>query len=197
MFILSCSHFIDRSYLAEMEQEDSSYFNPQTDFPIMAGDTGRYWLNDKERAQRTPSSDGEFYEHGETSLLRSELYHLEKNQSEYSYNLYNEHKDKFQSESEKIYFLKLPNAEKKHYLSERGFVQSSNEVYHTSNSPLFAKTQDVNLGMSKDHVLTSMGPPIKVEFAGHPRHQNERWMYRYNGATKYIYFESGQVQGWE
>ena len=42
-----------------------------------------------------------------------------------------------------------------------------------------------------------MGKPMRVEIAGNPRYENERWLYRMNGASKYIYFESGQVQGWE
>jgi hypothetical protein len=55
----------------------------------------------------------------------------------------------------------------------------------------------VGMGMSKDEVLDQLGRPRKVEVAGNPANENERWGYLANGAMKYIYFESGYVEGWE
>ena len=52
-------------------------------------------------------------------------------------------------------------------------------------------------GMSKSDVMNNWGEPRRVEIAGNPSFENERWLYSVNGATKYIYFESGRVQGWE
>jgi hypothetical protein len=51
--------------------------------------------------------------------------------------------------------------------------------------------------MKKGQVMASIGRPSKVEVAGNPQDENERWLYHMNGASKYIYFESGEVQGWE
>ena len=47
--LISCTAFMpNRSYLSEMEQEsDSSFFRPEKDFPVMAGDNGRYWYTEK------------------------------------------------------------------------------------------------------------------------------------------------------
>lgn len=55
----------------------------------------------------------------------------------------------------------------------------------------------VGMGMSKNEVLDQLGRPSKVEVAGNPANENERWGYLANGAMKYIYFESGYVEGWE
>jgi hypothetical protein len=60
-----------------------------------------------------------------------------------------------------------------------------------------ARNDEVAIGMRKPDVLDSLGKPLRVEIAGNPRHENERWLYRLNGAPKYIYFEAGEVQGWE
>jgi hypothetical protein len=51
--------------------------------------------------------------------------------------------------------------------------------------------------MSKTQVLQSWGEPARVDIAGNPSNENERWLYSMNGASKYIYFEAGEVQGWE
>jgi hypothetical protein len=45
--------------------------------------------------------------------------------------------------------------------------------------------------------MNTFGRPTRVEVAGNPSYENERWLYSVNGATKYIYFESGRVEGWE
>ncbi len=51
--------------------------------------------------------------------------------------------------------------------------------------------------MSKNDIVASLGKPARVEIAGNPSYENERWVYQFNGSSKYIYFESGVVQGWE
>lgn len=55
----------------------------------------------------------------------------------------------------------------------------------------------VGMGMTKEEVMDQLGRPSKVEVAGNPENENERWGYLANGAMKYIYFESGYVEGWE
>lgn len=55
----------------------------------------------------------------------------------------------------------------------------------------------VGMGMTKEEVMDQLGRPTKVEVAGNPENENERWGYLANGAMKYIYFESGYVEGWE
>lgn len=195
---LGCTHLsTGRTYLAEMEHDDSTFFRPSQDFPIVAGDSGRYWLTEEERRQRTPASEMEKEESLMSKTLRTELGELERMQPDEDLILYQEHEHKFVTVSEKIYFLKLPFHEREEYLMNRGFI----EVPHRSETQGFERQEivknDVTLGMSKQDVLVSMGKPLKVEIAGNPRQENERWLYQYNGASKYIYFESGEVQGWE
>lgn len=201
VFILSlisgCTQFqTGRSYMAEMEHDDTRFFNPNQDFPIVAGDSGRYWMTEKERLQRTPSSEGESLYNRSENALRSELRRLENSQGDEDLEFYNNHKHRFHSISENIYFLKLPYYERKNYLIDRGFIQPKRVPSSVTSTPLDMKS-DVILGMKKDQVVASMGKPLKVEVAGNPQNENERWLYQMNGASKYIYFESGEVQGWE
>lgn len=196
---VGCAQFhTGRTFLAEMEQDDSTFFEPRNDFPVVAGDTGRDWRTDKEMRARTPAGMQDVEESRTSRYLRSELRSLEEGQSEEALEFYEQHKQKFGSTSEKIYFLKLPHRERKDYLISRGFIEEPKVPLYTSNEKDFAvKHQDILLGMTKNDVLTSWGKPVQVDVAGNPRNENERWLYKMNGASKYIYFESGQVEGWE
>ena len=53
-----------------------------------------------------------------------------------------------------------------------------------------------DLNMTKEDVISSWGRPDRVDIAGKPSYENERWVYRRDGAVKYIYFEAGKVGGW-
>lgn len=197
--LTSCADLhIGRSYLSEMEHDDSTFFSPREDFPIVAGDSGRYWLSDQERKQRTPASSDEQFEDLKTLHLKKELRDLEGLQSEENLALYEQYRKNLSTISEKIFFLKLPPYERKDYLEARGFISAPKGPTYSVQERMFAvRNQDVVLGMRKDEVLSSIGKPLRVEVAGNPRNENERWLYRMNGASKYIYFESGEVQGWE
>jgi hypothetical protein len=202
-----------------MEEEDYTFFNPREDFPVVSGDNGRDWISEGDRIRRTPASDVFMAEEKSIRALRSELRELEYRQSDDDLDLYNAHKDKFGSASEKIFFLNLPIKERRDYLVDRGFLTSQTPKTRKSlpspsdkvlvsgidssfsssvlNDPFIVRSQDVTLGMNKSDVLESMGRPLQVEIAGNPRNENERWLYDLNGASKYIYFEAGEVQGWE
>lgn len=194
-----CTHFhTGRTYLSEMEHDDSSFFNPQHDFPVVAGDNGKFWMDEEERRARTPASEEDIQETRHSRSLQNELRQLESIQSEESLEFYNKYKSKLSSTSDKIYFLNLHPAERQEYLKARGLISEKKESPFTDSQRMFAlRKNDILMGMSKDDVLDSWGKPMRVEVAGNPRYQNERWLYRLNGASKYIYFESGQVQGWE
>ncbi|HEX4923688.1 MAG TPA: hypothetical protein VFV50_06365 [Bdellovibrionales bacterium] len=64
---------------------------------------------------------------------------------------------------------------------------------------------DITLGMPKEAVRESWGDPETVEVAGNPTFGNERWIYTryissvegYQREERIIYFEGGQVVGWE
>ncbi len=101
------------------------------------------------------------------------------------------------STSERIYFLSLPKNERRDYLENRGYLEVEPERVPASEVRFGLRMSDLNQGMSKEDVLESWGNPLKVEVAGNPSHENERWLYDVNGAMKYVYFESGYVAGLE
>jgi hypothetical protein len=196
---IGCSQFqTGRTYLSEMEHDDSSFFNPQEDFPVVAGDNGKFWMDEEERRARTPASEEEILASRFTRSLKNELRSLEAMQSEESLDFYKQYKNQLGSDSQRIYFLNLPPYERKEYLLTKGILAEKKGPSFTATERIFAvRKSDILTGMTKDDVLESMGKPMRVEIAGNPRYENERWLYRMNGASKYIYFESGQVQGWE
>jgi hypothetical protein len=197
VFSLGCSQLhTGRSYLSEMEHDDSSFFSPREDFAIVAGDTGRDWMSPGERRRRTPASEGEEFDGG-SRFLKQELRTLESMQSEESAEFYQEHRHRLASVSERIFFLKLPPHERREYLVNRGFLPAPKPGVPTRERASAIQKNDVLLGMKKNDVLASLGKPVRVEVAGNPRNENERWLYRLNGNQKFIYFESGEVQGWE
>ena len=204
ILLSACSHFeSSRSYLSEMERDDSSMFTPNEDFPVIGGDTGDVGWGTKEYQRRAPASADDLENRRTSQSLKQELRQLEDRQNEENLNFYEDHKHKLATTSERIYLLKLPVRERADYLASRGFLKQESSQYMESSqnrspaSAFGARNNSLNLGMSKDDVMNSWGKPVRVEVAGNPSYENERWAYRVHGATKYIYFESGSVQGWE
>lgn len=101
------------------------------------------------------------------------------------------------TDSDKLYYLGLSSFERGNYIkirrqdlqNETGKDRDLAESHSVHSSELF-------LGMDKGQVMQSWGRPVRVEYAGNPKNQNERWAYIEDGSTKLIYFESGKVQGW-
>lgn len=82
--------------------------------------------------------------------------------------------------------------------SQERFLQSG---YHPAQKQLietaaYGKTDDVVVGMTMDQVVKNWGTPERRDVAGDEKYRNERWAFRKKGVTKYVYFESGVVQGW-
>ena len=46
-------------------------------------------------------------------------------------------------------------------------------------------------------VVKSWGNPSKVDVAGDPKNQNERWTFYEKNKVKRVYFEKGLVNGWD
>ncbi len=65
--------------------------------------------------------------------------------------------------------------------------------------------ENLRLGMNKRNVQQRLGSPSVVEVAGNPKYGYERWTYEssvptmqgYMKERRVIYFERGQVVGWE
>lgn len=198
MTLSSCAEFrVHRSYVDEMSQEDFSFYNPGEDFPLVAGDVGRSWYTDKEFRQRTPKSEKEMTTDRVNRYLQEELRSLEASLSAEEAEYYNKYGHKLSTTSEKIYFLKLPAYDQQEYLISRGLFHEERTPAGVATQNIGVKSQSVSLGMNKDQVMDIFGKPSRVEVAGSPRYENERWLYVDNGASRYIYFEGGLVQGWE
>lgn len=194
----SCSQFLThRDYLSEMEHDDSSFFQPREDFQVVAGDEGKVWESDSERRQRTPASEWDRQEDLSRRSLRQELRQLEGKLSDNSLEFYEKYKHRLNTTSERIYFLKLSHSEKRDYLASRGILVEQKTARNPREHKHSSRQNQSITGMTKSDVMSYWGQPNRIEVAGNPSFENERWLYTVNGATKYIYFESGRVQGWE
>jgi hypothetical protein len=201
LLLSACADFpMGRSYLTEMEHDDSSFYRPDEDFPVVGGDSEVKGMSMNDyRRNRMPRSNEDKFADRETQALRQELRALEDSQPDEEREFYDRHKKRLATNSERIYYLKLPRGERRQYLQDRGFLDSPNRAPASTNSlsALSMRKNEVGIGMSKNDVMVSLGKPQRVEVAGNPSNENERWMYQMNGSSKYIYFESGVVQGWE
>lgn len=197
MSVCSCSMMTNRTYLAEMENgDDEAFFKPREDFPVVPGDTGRSWRNEREIRSRTPASASQIMHRRENSSLESELARLESAQSEGAARHYQQYKGRLGNTSEKIYFLQLGSrAEREQYLNSRGLLDTP-EPRLAYEMGMAAEQSELLLDMTKEDVISSWGRPDRVDIAGKASYENERWLYRRDGAVKYIYFESGKVGGW-
>lgn len=199
LLTVSCADLgIHRSYMDQMSAEESAFYTPNDDFPIAAGDSGRSWYTDEELLERVPRSEEELAELRQQQHIREELASLEASLDEDEAKLYRKYKSKLSTPSERIFFLKLPYEDQRTYLAARGLYETERSPASVTPSDYFGLRQEaVALGMTKDQVMNNFGRPSRVEVAGNPRFENERWLYVGNGASKYIYFEGGIVQGWE
>lgn len=195
--VCSCSVMSNRSYLAEMENDsDESLFRPREDFQVVPGDTGRSWRNEKEIRSRTPASASQMMQKRENDSLERELAHLENAQSEGAARHYQQYRKRLGNTSERIYFLQLKNrTEREQYLNSRGLMDTP-EPRLAYEMGMAAEQSELLLDMTKEDVISSWGRPDRVDIAGKASYENERWVYRRDGALKYIYFEAGKVGGW-
>ena len=85
--------------------------------------------------------------------------------------------------------------------SRRSWVSRERDDYRRQSPPVPA---DVRLGMQTQDVRGVWGDPRNVQIAGDSNQGNERWIYTEGptsrwgfSSVKIIYFEQGQVVGWE
>lgn len=108
------------------------------------------------------------------------------------------------SDAERIYFLKLPTYEaRSRWASQRNLNPDGSDF--PEDVQALIENNDIGTGMSKRAVLESWGDPTSEEFAGNPIYGNEAWKYKktistssgYAEEVRVVYFEAGQVVGWE
>lgn len=129
-----------------------------------------------------------------------------ENQLEYSMEKkqYYGYKPYFRNDQERLQFLSLPNREARERFAKARGVASINRKISPQSLRAIENT-DIHKGMLKDAVIESWGEPDMREVAGDETYGNERWHYKklvssdegYKQERRIIYFESGQVVGWD
>lgn len=194
----SCSLMLpDRSFIDEMENSDDAILAPGVDFPVVSGDTGQVRRTKEEVRARTPASERSKRLRSESESLVAELNDKEARLDEEEMEIYSRDKKFLQTDSDKLYYLSLSPYDRGTYIDTKksdlkdDLNQKKNMLARRSihSSELF-------LGMEKADVLEVWGKPARVEIAGNPSNQNERWSFVEDGSVKQVYFEGGKVQGW-
>lgn len=110
----------------------------------------------------------------------------------------------FHNDLERIAFLEQPTREARaQWAHLHGITSNDTKVDPTTSTII--QNNDLARGMTPSEVRESWGEPDTVEYAGDPVYENERWQYTtqvstengYKQETRYVYFESGRVAGWE
>lgn len=204
--------FPSRSFQEEMDRESDGLWIPGQDFEVTAGDAGEVYRDRNEIMKRTPTTAYEAKMMKEEVALRSELSRHENRLSERQYKQYLQDRDALESTTEKIYYLRLPASERSTYMDTKrnSYVGSTDSYSYAGRKPaaipsaydsynpvnIWNIDKEIHQGMSKQQVRVLLGGPDRVDVAGNPSYENERWIYRSSGKVNYVYFEGGQVSGW-
>lgn len=199
----------ERTFVKEMDRQSDGMWTPHQDFHVVPGDQHDGYRTRDQIASRTPDSRKKFTF---SDNLEHELSVKEKALTMEQYAEYSEIKPDLETTSEKIYFLNLTLDEREEYLSSKQLgkyaVQNRprNRVTRgngrspaSSAMPItnsFSYGRNIYQGMAKEEVRSSWGRPTRVDVAGDPGNQNERWTFYENGKLKQVFFEAGVVQGW-
>lgn len=205
--------FPQRSFQEEMDRESDGLWIPGRDFDVTAGDAGEIYRDRNEIMRRTPATAYEAKQMKEEVALKSELARHENRLTERQFKQYMQDRDDLNSVSEKIYYLRLPASERRDYMNSKRNSYGTNvssmargvrapasrqmvdyDQYNPVN--IWNIDKEIQHGMSKGQVRRLMGGPDRVDVAGNPSYENERWVYRAGGKLNYVYFEGGQVSGW-
>jgi hypothetical protein len=194
----SCSLLVpDRAYMEEMNRESDPFFLAGRDFPVVGGDSGEAFRSKSEIKKRTPASERQKKKEKEELSIKDELAQKEADLGDYELSQYVKDKRYLPSDSDKLYYLSLSGGDRENYIRTR--IQEVKE--DQSKDQEFIERRSVHateiyLGMEKNDVVRLWGKPARVEVAGNPKNQNERWSFVEDGSVKQVYFESGKVQGW-
>jgi len=198
LFLTSCSGFLpDRSFIEEMNRESDPYLVAGRDFKVVSGDSGEAYRSKEEIQKRTPSSERSREKMKEEESIRVELEQKEADIPEEYLEQYAKDKKYLPSDSDKLYYLSLSLNERANYISTKKADwqedQGKGQDFIQKRS---IHSKDLYLGMSKSQVMQAWGKPSRVDIAGNPRNQNERWVFFEDGSAKQIFFEYGRVGGW-
>ena len=192
----SCSLMLpDRSFSDEMDRE--GMFSPGKYFPIMSGDAGDMRIGKDELKTRTPTSERSRRLNKEAVSIEQELIQKEDLLEDLEKQKYGLDKKFLLTSSDKLYYLSLDPLERSSYIStKKGELQDDMERGKNMVHNRSIHSAELFLGMNKNEVIQIWGKPARVEFAGNPINQNERWSFKEDGNIRQVYFEAGKVHGW-
>jgi hypothetical protein len=176
--------FVERTFTREMDNDPDGLWVADQDFPVVPGDTGKAYRNRRDVLSRTPAT------------LEAELDQKLQKLTEQEYAEFMNNTRYMETTSEKIYYLDLPSVRRSEYISDKKESSAAQRLGILEIRDSRRENQDISVGMNKQEVVELWGRPSKIDIAGNPRLQNERWTFMGNGAARYVYFESGSVQGW-
>lgn len=189
--------FTTRTFSDEMENNDDNFWVANEDFPVVPGDSGKAYRSRRQILARTPSSVRAVAKEKNQESLESELQEKVNKLSENEYADFMAHSRYLETLSEKIYYLDLPKGQRWQYMADK-----RTQAQGGSNELEFMKLRQdryqsyLAVGMTKQEVVGLWGNPQRVEIAGDPRFENERWTFVDQGRVRRVYFENGQVNGW-
>ena len=186
--------------MKEMDEMKDGFFIPRDDFEIVSGDSGKQFRSKREIARRTPLTNKKRRKRDLNNYLSNELNYKESRLTKRESRRYRDNRELFDSDSERIYYLNLPIEDRLGYLSRRRGDLRRLDFKDTGYSSLekrAIKKRQLFVGMTKSAVRRSWGSPEKVEYAGSPQMQNEKWTFYHGRSRKNVFFESGIVQGWD
>lgn len=198
IFLSGCAEFLpDRSFIEEMNRESDPFWQAGRDFPIVGGDTGEAYRSRSEVKKRTPSSERSRKQNQEILSIKQELDEKEAEIPDHLLEQYSKDKKYLPTDSDKLYYLSLAVNERANYVR----IKRDDMAEDLGKNQDFVQKRSIHgkevyLGMPKTQVVQAWGKPTRIEIAGNPKHQNERWTFLEDGSVKQIYFEDGKVQGW-
>jgi len=192
----SCALMLpDRSFIDEMDRE--SMYSPGRDFPVVAGDTGDVRIGREELMSRTPTSERARHLNKEAASIEQELIQKEDMMEESERERYALDRKFLQTDSDKLYYLSLSRFDRSSYIeTKKSDLRDDMEKGRNLVQKRSVHGNELYLGMDKNEVVEMWGKPARVEIAGNPANQNERWSFREDGSVRQVYFEGGKVQGW-
>ncbi|MBP5296575.1 MAG: hypothetical protein J6Y94_04505 [Bacteriovoracaceae bacterium] len=204
LFCTGCADlFLNRTYQSQMLLDRDQFFVAGRDFAVVPGDRDNPYRSDEEIQRRTPASGPEALRHQRDAALQDELAQKESMLSGSEYQKYLKAKENLEGISERIYYLNLNPQDRETYLISRGIneYKAPRMTYQQQRSQFFLLSgqdytaQELERGMTKEQLLHLYGQPAKIEVAGNPAYQNERWSFKVNGRWQWVYLENGRVVG--
>jgi len=187
----------NRSFIEEMERNDDAISMPGVDYPVVSGDTGQVGRTRQEIQARTPANERTKRLRSESESIGSELASKESRLSEEEIESYSRDKKFLQTDSDKLYYLSLSPYERETYIdTKKSDLKEDLSPNRSVISRRSIHSSELFLGMEKSEVVSMWGKPARVEIAGNPSNQNERWSFVEDGSVRQVYFEDGKVQGW-